>query len=98
MKNEKIIKLMLEKVKRQHILAKAGFKDYYSFDVKHRDLLFDHEWTLDKLQGAQEADKRKLITLEKAIAKRQPDIDRMLLELEVINGFKESDIAEMPLE
>jgi hypothetical protein len=87
MKDEKIIKLALADIVHEHTCAIRGFGDGYCFDTKHQHILFEKDYKLRKLQGIQEADRRKMEGLREAIEKRQPEIDRLMLEHYTVENF-----------
>lgn len=94
MKEDKIVKLALVSIVHDHTCAMGGFKTGYCFDTKHRNILYESGCKLRKIQGEQEADKRKLESLSRAIAKRQVEIDRLILEHSTIENFTREDLED----
>jgi hypothetical protein len=82
----------LSSIVRDHESACRIFGDEYCFKTKHGDILYEKGCKLRKLEGVQEADRRKLEMLRKAVEKRQPEIDRLTLEYHTIKTFTEDDL------
>jgi hypothetical protein len=68
------------------------FKDSYRFKVKQDDILFYVRNSLSKYQAEQIADQKKVDSLNKKIAKRQPIIDQLANQLEITKSVTEEDI------
>lgn len=89
MKDEEIF----QRVVREHEGAMRMFKDSYRFKVKQDDIVFYVGSSLSKHQAEQIADQKKVDSLNKKIAKRQPIIDQLINQLEITKSVTEEDIS-----
>lgn len=88
MKDEEIF----QRVVREHEGAMRMFKDRYRFKAKQDDILFYVGSSLSKHQAEQIADQKKVDSLNKKIAKRQPIIEKLINQLEITKSVTEEDI------
>lgn len=88
MKDEEIF----QRIVREHEGAMRMFKERYRFKAKQDDILFYVRNSLSRHQAEQIADQKKVDSLNKKIAKRQPIIDQLTNQLEITKSVTEEDV------